>query len=92
MDDTRAAVYTLARLLETMGQKVRTADDAATALALIQNERPDLVISDLAMPNMNGYELAQRLREDPALVGLGACGFDRLWAGEQSAAGKGGGL
>jgi PAS domain S-box-containing protein len=70
VDDTRAAVYTLARLLETMGQQVRTAEDAATALALIQNDRPDLVISDLAMPNMNGYELARRIREDPALSGL----------------------
>ena len=70
VDDTRAAVYTLARLLETMGQQVRTADDAATALELIRKERPDLVISDLAMPNMNGYELAQHVREDPALSGL----------------------
>lgn len=70
VDDTRAAVYTLARLLETMGQKVRTAEDAPTALKLIAAERPDLVISDLAMPYMNGYELAQRLRADPALGGL----------------------
>ena len=70
VDDARAAVYTLARLLETMGQEVRTAYDAATALGLIQAERPDLVISDLAMPNMNGYELARRLREDPACSGL----------------------
>jgi PAS domain S-box-containing protein len=70
VDDTRAAVYTLARLLETMGQKVRTADNAAAALELIHAERPDLVISDLAMPHMNGYELAERLRSDPALSGL----------------------
>jgi CheY-like chemotaxis protein len=70
VDDTRAAVYTLARLLETMGQKVFTADDPVAALSLIQRERPDLVISDLAMPNMNGFELAQRLRKDPALSGL----------------------
>jgi PAS domain S-box-containing protein len=70
VDDTRAAVYTLARLLETMGQQVRTANDAAMALELVRKERPDLVISDLAMPNMNGYELAQRLRQDPALSGL----------------------
>jgi PAS domain S-box-containing protein len=70
VDDTRAAVDTLARLLEKMGQQVRTANDAATALELVRKERPDLVISDLAMPNMNGFELAQRLRQDPALSGL----------------------
>ncbi len=70
VDDTRAALYTLARLLETMGQHVLTADNAATAIELIHSERPDLVISDLAMPNMNGYELAQRVREDPAIAEL----------------------
>ncbi len=53
-----------------MGQQVETAYDAATALELVKKERPDLVISDLAMPHMNGYELAQRLRADPALSGL----------------------
>ena len=70
VDDTRAALYTLARLLETMGQHVLTADNAASALELIHSERPDLVISDLAMPNMNGYELAQHVREDPAIADL----------------------
>ncbi len=40
------------------------------ALELIQSDRPDLVISDLAMPNMNGYELAQHVRQDPAIADL----------------------
>ena len=53
-----------------MGQHVLTADNAASALELIHSDRPDLVISDLAMPNMNGYELAQRVREDPAVADL----------------------
>ena len=92
VDDTRAALYTLARLLETMGQHLLTADNAATALELIHSERPDLVISDLAMPNMNGYELAQRVREDPVIAEHGARGFDRLRPGEQPAAGAGGGF
>jgi PAS domain S-box-containing protein len=70
VDDTRAALYTLARLLETMGQHVLTADNAASAIELIHSQPPDLVISDLAMPNMNGYELAQRVRDDPAIAEL----------------------
>jgi PAS domain S-box-containing protein len=68
VDDTRAALYTLARLLETMGQHVLTADNGAAAFELIQSERPDVVISDLAMPNMNGYELAQRVRENSSFA------------------------
>ena len=70
VDDTRAALYTLARLLETMGQHVVDGRRCGHGLELIQSDRPDLVISDLAMPNMNGYELAQHVREDPAIAEL----------------------
>lgn len=70
VDDTRAAVYTMARLLETLGQHVRCAHDAAEALESVQTERPDLVISDIAMPTMDGYELAFRLRQDPRMEGV----------------------
>jgi two-component system CheB/CheR fusion protein len=50
-----------------MGQQVRTAYCAATALQQARAEPPDIVISDIGMPNMDGYELAQQLRKEPAL-------------------------
>ncbi len=65
VDDTRAAGYVLGRLLETMGQKICTATDATAALESVRRERPDLVISDIGMPNIDGYELARRLRKEP---------------------------
>jgi PAS domain S-box-containing protein len=67
VDDAEAALYTLAELLSTMGQRVRTALDAAAAIEQVRTERPDVVISDIAMPNVDGYELAQRLRQEPGL-------------------------
>lgn len=70
VDDTRAAGYVLGKLLETMGQQVRTATDAAAALESVRRERPDLVISDIGMPNMDGYELARCLRKEPGLERL----------------------
>jgi PAS domain S-box-containing protein len=70
VDDARAAGYVLGKLLERMGQEVRTATDAAAALESVRAERPDLVISDIAMPKIDGYELAQRLRNEPDLEGL----------------------
>jgi PAS domain S-box-containing protein len=70
VDDTRAAGYVLGKLLETMGQQVCTAHNAATALESARRERPDLVISDIGMPGMDGYELARRLRREPGLEGL----------------------
>ena len=67
VDDAPAALYALAELLTTMGQQVRTALDADSAIEQARTERPDMVISDIAMPGMDGYELARRLRQEPGL-------------------------
>jgi PAS domain S-box-containing protein len=70
VDDTRAAGYVLGKLLETMGQKVEIATDAAAALESVRRVRPDMVISDIAMPDMDGYELARRLRQEPGMANV----------------------
>ena len=61
---TRAAGYVLGKLLETMRQRVCTATDETEALESVRRERPDLMISDIGMPNIDGYELARRLRRN----------------------------
>ncbi|HEU4432375.1 MAG TPA: diguanylate cyclase [Pyrinomonadaceae bacterium] len=53
------AAFTLA------GYNVTTATDGDEALAAIESYQPDLVITDVMMPRMNGYELAQRIRSNP---------------------------
>lgn len=65
VDDTRVAAHTLGKLLEALGQQVRIAADAGQALSMLADEPPDLLISDIGMPGMDGYELAQRIRRDP---------------------------
>lgn len=70
VDDAHAAAATLAKLLEKMGQQVFIAGDAAEAIREVRERRPDLVISDIAMPDMDGYELARVLRRSPGLDGL----------------------
>jgi PAS domain S-box-containing protein len=70
VDDAQAAAFTLGRLLEKIGQQVRTVHDGTAALAEALAERPDVVISDIAMPVMDGYELARRLRQQPELTGV----------------------
>jgi signal transduction histidine kinase/CheY-like chemotaxis protein len=67
VDDTHAAVYVLGKLLEAMGQSVHTEQDASSALQYVQNERPDIVISDIGMPKMNGYDFARSIRRQPEL-------------------------
>jgi signal transduction histidine kinase/CheY-like chemotaxis protein len=70
VDDTRAAGYVLGQLLEMLGQKVSLVSNAAAALESVRSDRPDLVISDIAMPIVDGYELARLLREEPGMEDL----------------------
>jgi CheY-like chemotaxis protein len=70
VDNSPAAAFTFGKLLESLGQQVRTAANAQAALALVRMERPDMVISAMGMPHMNGYAFARHLREDPALDGV----------------------
>lgn len=57
-------------LLEAAGYDVRVAVDGVEAWAALKTEKVDLVVSDVDMPRMNGFELTQRIREDRRLADL----------------------
>lgn len=61
-DDTRLATL-LQRQLEAAGFEVQTAERGATALAVVESHLPDLVVLDLRLPDMSGYELCWTLRQ-----------------------------
>ncbi len=65
VDDLWTAAHILSTVLRSRGQKVRTAGSGAEALAMIEQEKPELVLSDISMPEMTGYELAQAIRRRP---------------------------
>jgi PAS domain S-box-containing protein len=62
VDDNRDAAETLARLVRAMGHDARHTYDARGALALARQFEPDVALLDLAMPRVNGFELARELR------------------------------
>ena len=63
VDDNRDAALTLGFLLATAGYEVETCFDGRDALAAADRFEPDACVLDLAMPGMDWYELARRLRE-----------------------------
>jgi two-component system, chemotaxis family, CheB/CheR fusion protein len=67
VDDSPDAASVLALMLWADGHEARTADDGLTAVRRAEATPPDVVICDLAMPGMDGYEVARRLRATPGL-------------------------
>ena len=81
VDDNRDAAESLAMLLRTAGADVQVAHDGPTALAEFERSEPHVVLLDIGMPGMDGYEVARRLREISrpdrvALVALTGWGQD----------------
>lgn len=65
VDDVVDVTEMLSVLLEQAGYEVVTADSARAALNAASNNQFDVIISDIGMPEMNGYELARTLRSQP---------------------------
>jgi len=66
VDDTPANVKLLVDVLDMSGYSAAAATNGAEALAKIAEDPPDLVLLDIMMPGMSGYEVCKRVREDPA--------------------------
>ena len=66
VDDTPRNVKLLADVLAVRGYAVVTAESGAEALEKVEAERPDLVLLDVVMPGMSGYEVCRKIRENPA--------------------------
>ncbi len=67
VDDNLDAAESLATLLEFAGHEVRIAHDGPAALEAARQFLPDVVLLDIGMPGMSGYQVARKLREEPAL-------------------------
>lgn len=82
----------ISSLLKDSGLSVTSASDGIEALEQIQQDCPDIVVLDIVMPRMNGYELCRRLKDNPKTRELPVvmCStkgeeFDRYWGMRQGA-------
>lgn len=82
VDDNEDALQTLALLVRTLGNKTCIARDGLEALDVAREYRPEVVLMDLGMPRLNGYETASRMRQEPwardtVLIALTGWGQDK---------------
>jgi putative two-component system response regulator len=67
VDDTLANLNLLTKMLKEGGYKARPVPNGRLALLAAHNDPPDLILLDITMPEMDGYEVCQRLKADPQL-------------------------
>jgi CheY-like chemotaxis protein len=69
VDDNRDSAESLAQLLRLFGHEIWQAYSGREALTAARNRRPDLVLLDIGLPDLSGYEVARQMRAESALAG-----------------------
>ncbi|MDT8371333.1 MAG: twitching motility response regulator PilH [Gammaproteobacteria bacterium] len=93
-DDSPTEVYVIKKILEKHNHQVLIADDGEQAMELAQTKRPALILMDVVMPKLNGFQATRRLSKDPEtssipiiIVSSKNQETDRLWGLRQGAKG-----
>jgi twitching motility two-component system response regulator PilH len=92
VEDSLSQREMISELLKKSGLNVEVAGDGVEALENLKKFSPDLIVLDIVMPRMNGYELCRRIKSDPKTqdVPVVMCSskgeeFDRYWGMKQGA-------
>ena len=90
VDDLQSQLDLMANYLSQAGYSIITANNGADAIALTQEKKPDLIVTDWMMPKMGGLDICRKLRKNPetADIPVVACtaknrDVDRMWAMKQ---------
>ena len=91
-DDSPSQLLGMTRIVENLGHQVFTAEDGAAGVAAAKKEIPDLVLMDVVMPNLNGFQATRFISKDPTtahipvvLVTTKDQETDRVWGMRQGA-------
>lgn len=94
VDDSQTEIYVLKKILEKFDHQVITAEDGEKAIEVTQREKPDLIIMDVVMPNLNGFQATRRITKAEEtshipiiIVSSKHQETDRLWGMRQGAKG-----
>jgi CheY-like chemotaxis protein len=69
-EDNCDTAHTMALLLRKLGHEVEVVHDGTAALEVVRTMKPDVLLLDIGLPGLNGYEVADRLRQDAVLSDL----------------------
>ncbi len=90
VDDMQSQLDLMSNYLSRAGYNVTTAESGAAALAQVKTNKPDVIVTDLVMPELNGLELCRELKRAPetAAIPVVACTtkdrkMDQTWAKKQ---------
>jgi len=92
VEDSPTVLYTVSRMLTEGGYQVMTAKDGEEAMSLAISERPSLVLLDVILPKLNGYQVCRRMKSTPTTAQIPVIMItsktkenDRFWGLEQGA-------
>lgn len=92
VDDSPTEIFALRRMLEREGYEVLGATNGESGLVKARQEKPDLILMDVVMPGMNGFQATRRLAKDPETAEIPIIMIttkdqetDRIWALRQGA-------
>ncbi len=93
-DDSPTEVYVLQKMLEKNGHDVLIAEDGEQAVDIGLQQKPDLILMDVVMPNLNGFQATRKLTKDPqtshipiVIVSSKNQETDKMWGLRQGAKG-----
>jgi twitching motility two-component system response regulator PilH len=69
-DDSPTELFVIKKMLEKHNHQVITAEDGLQAIELALSKKPDLIIMDVVMPNLNGFQATRRLSKDSATLNI----------------------
>ncbi len=92
VDDSPAQVFTLKKLVEDWGHVAIVAENGSQALEMARSEQPDVILMDIVMPGMSGFQTTRQLSRDQSthnipviFVSTKSSDTDRVWGMRQGA-------
>lgn len=92
VDDSPAQIYSIKQIIEPEGHEIITAESGQSGIETAISTRPDIILMDIVMPDMNGYTAARKLRRDSVTKAIPVIfvstknnDFDRAWGIRQGA-------